>query len=96
MTAMEVIKETSDAKLPRSKLHQLPSLQASSISNLVELADGSLRGSETIPKSEPENKPVAPPTRLELAGGEGFEPPTSGSGGLCPILARLPARQNEE
>jgi integrase len=26
-----------------------------------------------------------------LAGGEGFEPPTSGSGGLCPIQARLPA-----
>ena len=26
-----------------------------------------------------------------MAGGEGFEPPTSGSGGLCPIQARLPA-----
>lgn len=28
---------------------------------------------------------------LAVAGGEGFEPPTSGSGGLCPIQARLPA-----
>ncbi len=26
-----------------------------------------------------------------VAGGEGFEPPTAGSGGLCPILTRLPA-----
>ncbi len=26
-----------------------------------------------------------------VADGEGFEPPTSGSGGLCPIQARLPA-----
>jgi hypothetical protein len=30
-----------------------------------------------------------------LAGGEGFEPPTSGSGGLCPILARLPAPKDK-
>ena len=30
-------------------------------------------------------------TGLIVAGGEGFEPPTSGSGGLCPIQARLPA-----
>ena len=28
---------------------------------------------------------------IVMAGGEGFEPPTSGSGGLCPIQARLPA-----
>ncbi len=28
-----------------------------------------------------------------VAGGEGFEPPTSGSGGLCPIQARLPAQR---
>jgi hypothetical protein len=28
-----------------------------------------------------------------VAGGEGFEPPTSGSGGLCPIQARLPAHR---
>ena len=30
---------------------------------------------------------------LVVAGGEGFEPPTSGSGGLCPIQARLPAQR---
>ncbi len=47
---------------------------------------------------QPESKPAAPQaqepcpnTARALAGGEGFEPPTSGSGGLCPILARLPA-----
>jgi hypothetical protein len=31
-----------------------------------------------------------------VAGGEGFEPPTSGSGGLCPIQARLPAPEKRE
>ena len=30
-------------------------------------------------------------TSIRVAGGEGFEPPTAGSGGLCPVLTRLPA-----
>lgn len=41
-------------------------------------------------------KVLAPAPGNVLAGGEGFEPPTSGSGGLCPIQARLPALRKKE
>ena len=62
-----------------------------------EFEPGNKTENHTKPE-QPENKPVAPQaqepchnTAWELAGGEGFEPPTAGSGGLCPILTRLPA-----